>query len=248
MGIELKKPICFFDIEGTGLDITNDRIVSICILKLFPNGNTEIKTRMFNPEKIMSQEVIDIHGITNEMVIDQPKFSQLAVGMYEFLKDSDLAGYNSNNYDIPLICEEFLRCNIDFPLIDTKFIDIGNIFKKKEERTLSAAMKFYCGREMENAHNAKADVEATYQVFFRQLEKYHDLPKTVDQLAEFSAMDKRVDFAGKIGIDNDGDYIYNFGKNKGIKIKEDPSFAYWMQGKDFSRDTLKKLNIILQNI
>lgn len=248
MELILKRPLAFFDIESTGLDTATDKIVSISILKVMPDYSTIKKTALLNPKKPIDPKATEVHGITNEMVADKPSFSQVSKSLHEFISECDLAGYNSNNFDIPLLCEEFLRCEIDFPTKDTKFIDVGNIFKKKEERTLSAAVKFYCNREMENAHDAEADIQATYDVFLGQFNKYPDIPKTVEELAEFSSFEKRVDFAGKIALDEDGDYIYNFGKSKGVKIKKDPSFAYWMLGKDFTRNTLKCVREILDEV
>ena len=249
--ITIIKPIAFFDIEGTGTDVAKDRICSISILILMPDGSKVTKSAIINPEMVMSEEVIAVHGITNEMVADKPKFHQLAKGIFEFLKDCDLSGFNSNNYDIPLLCEEFLRCDIDFPLPTTRFIDVGNIFKIKEPRTLTAAYKFYCGKDLEGAHNADNDVQATLEVFEAQMEKYTELQtKNIEELAAFTAFDKKiVDFAGKIGVDSDGDYIYNIGaKTKGVKVKNDTSMAYWMMDRDFSLNTKKCLQRILDEI
>lgn len=247
MNLTLVKPIAFFDCEGTGLDVATDRIVSISVLKINPDGTQEQKDAMLNPGFLMNQEVIDIHGITNEMVADKPFFKNIAKSLFDFLQGCDLAGFNSNNYDIPLMVEEFLRCDIDFPEKGTMFIDVGNIFKKKEERSLTAAMKFYCGQSHDDAHSASADVFATYEVFKAQIQRY-GLANSVKEISEFSTMDKRVDFAGKIVRDDDGDYVYNFGKQKGTKVKYDTSLAYWMLGKDFTRNTMRVVRAMLKEI
>jgi DNA polymerase III subunit epsilon len=233
--LKFEKPICFFDLESTGLSTATDRIVSISVLKVFPDGSKEAKNAVVNPTIPIPKGASDVHGITDEMVKDKPTFKQIAKAIYGFMQNCDIAGFNSNYYDIPLLAEEFLRCEIDFPLPSSRFIDVGNIFKKKEQRTLSAALKFYCGKELENAHDAQADTLATYEVFCSQLEKYEDLSgQDVTTIEEFSRMgDKVVDFAGKIGIDADGDYYYTFGKSKGTKVKNDLSFAYWMSDKSF---------------
>lgn len=249
MKLNFTKPIAFFDVESTGLSISEDKIVSICILKVFPDGTREIKKKLINPEKPIPKEVSEIHGITDDMVKNEPTFRQLAKGIASFLDGCDLAGYNSNNYDIPILVEHFLSCGVDFPSEGTKFIDVGNLFKKKEERTLSAAMKFYCGKELEGAHDAENDVIATYEVFKAQLEKYDDLTgKDIDFVSEFTEMGKRVDFAGKIGIDADGDYVYNFGKDRGKKIKHDTGLALWCLDKDFPLDTKRKFEKVLNEI
>jgi DNA polymerase-3 subunit epsilon len=246
--MKLNRPLAFFDLEATGTDVAKDRIVSIAILKLFPDGSTEIKKRLINPDMKMTDEVIAIHGITNEMVADQPKFRELAKSLYEFLHNCDLAGFNSNNFDIPMLSEEFLRCDMDYPLPGTHFIDAGNIFKKKEERTLSAAFKFYCGQEHTNAHDAEADVLVTWEVLKGQMARYSDLPDTVEELAKFSAFDNRVDLAGKIVKDEAGNYLYNFGPKKGTPVKDDTGLAYWMLGKDFTLNTKRVVERILEEI
>lgn len=249
MKIVFTKPIAFFDIESTGLDVAKDRIVSISIHKIHVNGEKIVHNILINPTILIPKEVSEVHGITDEHVKDCPAFKDVAQKLHQLIFDCDLAGYNSNNFDIPLLCEEFMRCNLEFPLPSTKFIDVGNIFKKKEERTLSAALKFYCDRDMVDAHNADADVAATYAVFCAQIEKYPELTgKTVDEIAEFSSFGKRVDFAGKIGIDADGDFIYNIGKAKGTKIKNDPGFGYWMLGKDFTLNTKAAVRKILTEL
>jgi DNA polymerase III subunit epsilon len=250
MKLNFSKPICFFDIESTGLNVATDRIVSISVLKAFPDGQKESKTAFVNPTISIPKESSDVHGITDEMVKDKPTFKQISKAILNFMQGCDIAGFNSNYFDVPLLAEEFLRCDIEFPHPDTNFIDVGNIFKKKEQRTLTAALKFYCGKEMENAHDASADTLATYEVFCSQLERYEDLSgQGVDVISEFSRMgDKTVDFSGKIGIDKDGDYIYTFGKNKDSKIKHDTSFAEWCISKDFPLNTKNHFRRILNEI
>lgn len=247
MNLTLTKPLAFFDIEATGTDVAKDRICSISFYKLIPNESPEIKSRLINPGMQMSDEVIAIHGITNEMVANQPNFSLIAKGLYNFLSGCDLAGFNSNNFDIPILVEEFLRVGIDFPDKGTRFIDVGNIMKKKEERSLSAAVKFYLGEDMQNAHNAEADTLATFRVFEAQMVRY-GLPDNIDELAKFSAFDNRVDFAGKIIKDDKGEYRYNFGPHKGELVMSDLGFAEWMLMKDFSRNTKKVVMDILKEL
>lgn len=250
MKLTLKKPLAFFDIEATGLDISNDRIVSLSIRTLFPEetrfGET-VYLQLFNPGIKMSEDVIKVHGITNEMVADKATFKESAETLFKLLRGCDLAGFNSNNFDIPILCEEFARCGIDFPETGTRFIDVGNIFKRKEERTLAAACKFYLGEELVNAHSADADALATMRVFGAQIERY-GLPDDIDELAKLSAFDNRVDFAGKIIKDEDGKYRYNFGPHRGELVTSDPSFAEWMLSKDFTRNTKKVVRDILNQI
>lgn len=248
MDLQLKRPICFFDLEATGTSVTKDRIVEISILKIFPNGNKESRTWLVNPEVQMSEEVIAIHGITNEKVANEPTFKELAHRILEMIKDSDLAGYNSNRYDIPLLVEEFLRADIDFEMGKRVAVDVQNIFHKKEQRTLSAAYKFYCGKELENAHSAEADTEATYEILKSQLDRYDDLENDMESLAEFSNRFKAVDFAGFIVYDEDGTECFSFGKYKGQSVEKvlerDPGYFGWVQNADFPLYTKKVLTAI----
>lgn len=248
MDLQLKRPICFFDLEATGTSVTKDRIVEISILKIFPNGNKESRTWLVNPEVQMSEEVIAIHGITNEKVANEPTFKELAHRILEMIKDSDLAGYNSNRYDIPLLVEEFLRADIDFEMGKRVAVDVQNIFHKKEQRTLSAAYKFYCGKDLENAHSAEADTEATYEILKSQLDRYDDLENDMESLAEFSNRFKAVDFAGFIVYDEDGTECFSFGKYKGQSVEKvlerDPGYFGWVQNADFPLYTKKVLTAI----
>jgi DNA polymerase III subunit epsilon len=246
MNIKLERPICFFDVESTGLDVANDRIVSISILKMFLNGETEGKSTLVNPTIKIKQDAIDIHGISDDDVKNAPTFKQISRALYDFFKDCDIAGYNSNNFDIPMLCEEFLRCGIEYPTLDVKYIDVFNIFKKKESRDLKAALKFYCQTELENAHSSDSDTIACKNIFLAQIEMYDDLKdKTIEELMLFSKNDNRVDFSGKIILDNEGDYAYNFGKSKGNKIKNDKGFGEWMLKQSFfsknTKATVKKI-------
>jgi DNA polymerase III subunit epsilon len=250
MKLKFEKPIAFFDLETTGTNTITDRIVSISIIKVFPNGEKVQKSAYINPEMTIPEESIAVHGVTNEMVADKPKFKQLAKAIYNFMKDCDLAGYNSNYFDIPLLSEEFARVDILFPLPHAKKIDVCSIFKKKESRTLTAAMMFYCGKDHSGAHNSDADTLATYEIFCKQLEKYEDLTdKDVNFFDDFCnhSGSKTADLSGKIGIDENGDFFYTFGKSKGIKVKDDISFAQWMLDKDFfSRNTKAVLKSIIE--
>lgn len=249
LNLELTKPLAFFDLETTGVDVATAKICSISIRKIMPDKKVVNVSHLINPGIEMTAENIAIHGITNEMVKGEPKFHQYSVNLYSFLKDCDLAGYNSNSYDIPLLCEEFMRCNIKFPLGGTKFIDVCNIFKIQEPRTLEAAHKFYTGTDMEGAHDATNDVNATFNVFCAQLDRYENVKAMdFDTLSKFSCYDKTiVDFAGTIGIDDDGDYIYNIGKNKGTKIKRDTGFANWMLNQGFTLNTKNCIREILDS-
>jgi len=245
MELKLTKPICFFDLETTGIDISKDRIVEIAIFKVFPNGNKESKTWLVNPTIPIPPETTAVHGITNEKVANEPTFAQLASSIHNMIKDADLAGFNSDRFDIPLLAEELLRAGVDFDMKNRVAVDIQTIFHKKEERTLSAAYKFYCGETLENAHSAEADTMATYEILKSQLERYDDLPRDMKTLSEYTTRKKSADFAGFIIIDKDGDEAFSFGKHKGMKVEKvletEPGYFSWIQNADFPLYTKKVL-------
>ncbi len=248
MELKLNKPICFFDLETTGVDVAKDRIVEISIFKIYPNGNKESKTWLVNPTIPIPPQTTALHGITNEKVANEPTFKQLASQIYAMIKDSDLGGYNSDRFDIPLLAEELLRAEIDFDMKNRVSIDVQTIFHKKEERTLGAAYKFYCKKELENAHTAAADTEATYEILKAQLAYYPDLQNDMKWLSEFTTRKKIADFAGMIAFDKDGDEIFTFGKHKGIKVAKvletEAGYYSWIQNADFPLYTKKVLTAI----
>jgi len=245
MELNLTKPIVFFDLETTGINIAKDRVVEISILKVFPNGNKESKTWLVNPEMEIPKESSEIHGITNEKIANEPTFKELSVQINEMIGDADLAGFNSNRFDIPLLAEELLRAGIDFNMNNRKAVDVQTIFHKKEQRTLSAGYQFYCGKELVGAHGAEADTNATYEVLLAQLDKYEDIGNTVDTLSEYSTHGKRADFAGFILFNDKDQEIFSFGKNKGKVVeevlKENPGYNTWIQNADFPLYTKKVL-------
>lgn len=249
MQLNLKRPIVFFDIESTGLNIATDRIVELCVVKVLPNGDTEIKTRRVNPTIPISPEAQAVHGISNDDVKDCPTFKSIAKSLANYLEGCDFAGYNSLKFDIPMLAEEFLRADIDFDFRKKYLVDVQNIFHKMEQRTLSAAYKFYCEKELENAHSAQADTVATYEILKAQLDRYpQTLQNDVKMLAEFSTKSKMVDYAGRI-VYNDKDVpVFNFGKHKGKPVTEvfasEPSYYSWMMNGDFTLDTKKILTDI----
>jgi len=251
MNIQLEKPLCVFDLETTGLNISKDRIVQIAILKIHPSGKKEELNLLINPEMNISDSNSAIHGVTNEMVKDAPTFKDAGSEIVAFIGTSDLAGYNSNKFDIPVLAEEFLRVDIEFDLSTKDCVDIQNIFHKMEQRTLVAAYKFYCSKELTNAHDAMADTVATWEVFEKQLEQYDNLKPNIDFLADFSrnSVHKNIDFAGRLAINENNEAIYNFGKHKGKTIKEisvsEPGYYGWMLEADFPRYTKK---ILLQEM
>ncbi|MEE2931162.1 MAG: 3'-5' exonuclease [Bacteroidota bacterium] len=241
MELKLKNPIVFFDLETTGLSITQDRIVEISLLKIFPNGNKESKTWLVNPTIPISEEAINIHKITNEKVENEPAFAKLAPEIMEIIKDSDLAGFNSNKFDIPLLTEEFLRAGIDIDMKKKHMIDVQNIFHKKEKRTLIAALKFYCNKNLDQAHSAEADTEATYEVLLAQLEKYPDLENNVDFLSQFSSQGDFVDMSGFVRYNDEKKEYLSFGKYKGKTLeeiwKQNPGYFSWFKQADFPQYT-----------
>ncbi len=252
MELNLTKPIVFFDLETTGINIATDRIVEISILKIFPNGNKESKTWLVNPEVEIPVEATEIHGITNEKVVTEPTFKELAPKVNKMIADSDLAGFNSNRFDIPLLGEELLRADIDFSMENRKAVDVQVIFHKKEQRTLSAGYKFYCGKDLEEAHSAEADTNATYEILKAQLDKYDDIENSIDKLSEFSSHSKRADFAGFILFNDDDKEIFSFGKYKGRTVesvlKENPGYNAWIQNADFPLYTKKVLQQIKERM
>ena len=243
MKLNLVRPLCFFDLETTGINITNDRIVEIGILKIFPDGKTKEMNTLVNPEMIIPKQASDIHGITNDKVDSMPTFKTLSKKIYSFIKDSDLAGFNSDRFDIPLLVEEFLRANIDFNFKKMLTIDVQTIFHKMEQRTLTAALKFYCKRENKEAHTAMNDTKATYDVLMAQLEKYSDLEPNVKFLNEFSSRNKSADYAGFIIFNDIERECFGFGKYKGKEVdevlKQDPGYFGWVLKSDFPRYTKK---------
>jgi DNA polymerase-3 subunit epsilon len=237
MKIKLKKPIVFFDLETTGINPSADRIVEISLIKVLPNGTETQKTYKVNPEIPIPAETTAIHGISDEDVKDAPTFKMIAKDLVELIADSDLGGFNSNKFDVPLLAEEFLRAGSDFDLKKRNFVDAMVIFMKKEQRNLVAAYKFYCDKDLKDAHSAAADTIATYEVFKAQLEKYGDLGESVEEVSDFSSHNKNADFAGRLVYDEDNNILINFGKYKGRKLsevlKKDPSYYNWVQRGDF---------------
>ena len=252
MELKLVKPIVFFDLETTGINIGNDRIVEISMLKIFPNGKKLSKTWLVNPEIQIPKEATALHGITNEKVVTEPTFKELADSINEMIADADLAGFNSNRFDIPLLAEEFLRVGMDFDMNDRKAIDVQVIFHKKEQRTLSAGYKFYCNKELEDAHSAEADTNATYEILKAQLDRYDDIENSVEALSYYSSHSKRADFAGFILFNDEDQEIFSFGKYKGRVVedvlKENPGYNAWIQNADFPLYTKKVLQSIKQRM
>ncbi len=248
MELNLHRPICFFDLETTGTDICKDKIVEISIYKVYPNGNKESRTWLVNPERPIPAECTAVHGITDEKIANEPTFKEISHQVYNMIKDSDLAGFNSDRFDIPLLAEELLRADLDFDMKNRVSVDIQTIFHKKEERTLSAAYRFYCGQTLENAHSAEADTMATYEILKAQLERYPDLENDMKSLSEFTTRKKCVDFAGFIAVDKHGDEIFTFGKHKGAKVEHifdaEPGYFGWIQNADFPLYTKKVLTAI----
>ena len=252
MELKLKKPICFFDLETTGVNVSKDRIVEISILKVFPNGNKESFTWRVNPEMKIPAVTTAIHGISDEMVLNEPTFKELAPKVSELIKNSDLGGFNSNRFDIPLLAEELLRAEIDFDLKINKAVDVQTIFHKMEKRTLEAAYKFYCNKDLTNAHSAEADTMATYEVLKAQLDKYDGLENDMDYLSKFSSHQNFADFAGFIGYNKEGQEIITFGKHKGkvieVLFKTEPGYFSWIQNADFPNYTKKVLRDLKNRI
>lgn len=248
MGLKLKKPIVFFDLETTGIDVSKDRIVEISILKLHPDGKKEVKTRRVNPQMPIPKGSSEIHGIYDEDVKDEPTFKAMAKSLAKFIDNSDLAGYNSNKFDVPLLVEEFLRVEVEFEIEGRSLVDVQTIFHKMEQRTLVAAYKFYCGKELIDAHSAEADNTATYEVLESQLERYNELENNVEFLAEFSKRTNNADLMGRIVFNEDGVEVFNFGKHKGKPVTEilekQPSYYNWMMDGDFPLYTKKVLTAI----
>lgn len=252
MNLKLEKPIVFFDLETTGVNIAKDRVVEISILKVFPNGNKESKTWLVNPEVEIPAEASAIHKITNEQVVTEPTFKELAPKIDEMIADCDLAGFNSNRFDIPLLAEELMRAGIDFDMKNRKAIDVQVIFHKKEQRTLGAGYQFYCGKELEGAHGAEADTNATYEILLAQLDKYEDIGNTVDALSKYSTHGERADFAGFILMNDEKQEIFSFGKYKGRTVEdvltENPGYHNWIQNADFPLYTKKVLKEIKERM
>ena len=248
MQLNLKNPLVFFDLETTGIDIAKDRIVEISMVKVMPNGEEIVKTRRINPGMPIPPESTAIHGITDEDVKDCPKFKEIAKSLAAQIEGCDLAGFNSNRFDIPMLAEEFLRAGVDVDLNRRKFIDVKTIFHKMEQRNLTAAYKFYCNKDLANAHSAEADTMATYKVLKAQLDRYPELENDVNFLSKYSSFTNNVDFAGRMVYNEKGQEVINFGKYKGRVVEEvlksDPSYYAWIMNGDFPLNTKKMLTEI----
>jgi DNA polymerase-3 subunit epsilon len=248
MNLQLSKPIAFIDLETTGISITNDRIIEIAIVKIATDGTRLVKRKLINPGMPIPAGSTAVHGITDEMVKDAPSFKQVANECKQFMDHCDIGGYNSNRFDIPMLIEEFLRAGIEFSTEGRKFVDVQKIFHKMEERTLSAAYKFYCQKILEGAHSAEADAQATYEILEAQVTRYPQMGATVDSIVQFTGEDEMVDFARRF-IKENGIEIFNFGKHKGKTVekvlKEEPQYYDWMMKGDFAMNTKQKLTEIL---
>jgi len=247
--LSLIRPIAFLDLETTGVNLSTDRIVEIAIVKIMPDNTRQVKRKLLNPEMQIPVASSDIHGITNEMVKDAPTFKQAGNEIKQFLQDCDLGGYNSNRFDIPILMEEFLRAGMDVDLSNRRMIDVQHIFYSMEPRTLSAAYKFYCQKELINAHSAEVDINATIEVFMSQLERYNQLGNNVDSILSVIGEEKIVDYARRFSFDEKGVEVFNFGKYKGKSVsdvlKNEPHYYDWMMRGDFPLHTKQKLTEIM---
>lgn len=246
--LNLKRPLAFFDLETTGVNVAQDRIVEISVIKLNPDGTEDTLTELVNPGVPIPAEAAAVHGISNEKVADKPTFKQIAPKIKEFIGDSDLSGFNCLKFDVPLLVEEFLRNEEDFEMKNRKVVDVQNIFHKMEQRTLVAAYKFYCNGDLTDAHSAEADTRATLEVLKAQVEKYDELEGDVEMLHDFSKRGNAVDFAGHIIENSQGEAVFNFGKNKGKSVvevlKTNPGYYSWMMDAQFPSYTKKVLTEI----
>ncbi|MEZ3562874.1 MULTISPECIES: 3'-5' exonuclease [Muribaculaceae] len=241
MQLNLKKPIIFFDLETTGVDVTHDRIVEISMIKVLPSGEEIEKTRRVNPGIPIPAEATAVHHITDADVANEPSFRQIAKSLANEMVGCDIAGFNSNRFDIPMLDQEFQRAGVKFDFTKARFVDVQTIFHKKEQRTLVAAYRFYCGKELDGAHSANADTRATLEVLKSQLDRYDDLPNDIEELSKFSQINRNVDFMGRLIYNDDDKEVINFGKYKG-KIAEDiirkePSYYDWIMKSDFAQNT-----------
>ncbi|HJX70941.1 MAG TPA: 3'-5' exonuclease [Bacteroidales bacterium] len=248
MKLKLKNPLIIFDLETTGINIVTDRIVELSYLKVYPNGDEELRTMKINPTIPIPEKASKIHGITDQDVKDAPTFQEVARSIANIFEGCDFAGFNSNKFDIPLLAEEFIRADVDIDLMKRKFIDVQVIFHKKEQRTLEAAYKFYCNKNLDDAHSAEADTLATFEILKAQLERYEDLPTDIDELSRYSSHNRNADFAGRIIYDDDGNEVFNFGKYKGQLVEDvfrkDPAYYSWMMNSEFPLYTKKVLTSI----
>src|SRR5450432_888595 len=246
--LKLIRPLAFIDLETTGINLGSDRIIEIGMIKILPDGNKSTKRKLLNPEMVIPQASIEIHGITNEMVKDAPKFKHSANDIKQFLDNCDLSGYNSNRFDIPMLMEEFLRVEVEFDMKGRKLVDVQKVFHMMEQRTLSAAYKFYCQKNLEGAHSAEADARATMDILEAQVERYPQMGNTVDSIIKFTGEEIIVDFARRFIMDK-GVEIFNFGKHKGRAVvdvlKSEPQYYDWMMRGDFPLHTKQKLTEIL---
>jgi DNA polymerase-3 subunit epsilon len=248
MNLQLTRPIAFIDLETTGINISTDRIVEIAIVKISPDGSRLVKRKIINPTIPIPQGAIDVHGITNEMVKDAPTFKQASNEIKQFIEGCDIGGYNSNRFDIPMLVEEFLRCELNIDIESRKLVDVQKVYHLMEQRTLSAAYKFYCQKDLEGAHGAEVDATATYEVLEAQIEKYSQIGNTVDSIIKFTGEEQIVDFSRRFIMEN-GVEIFNFGKHKGKPVtrvlKEEPQYYDWMMKGDFALHTKLKITEIL---
>lgn len=248
MELNLRKPLVVLDLETTGVNIASDRIVEFSALKVSPGGAEEWLSMRLNPGIPISPEATRVHGITDADVANEPHFRDVARRIAAFLEGCDLAGFNSMKFDIPILCEEFLRVNVDFNPARHRYVDVQVIFHKKEQRTLSAAYKFYCDKELENAHSSKADAAATYEILKAQLDRYPDLENDIGKLSSYSAFNNNADLAGRIIFNEQGQELFNFGKHKGKPVeqvfREEPSYYSWMMNGDFPLNTKQVITAI----
>lgn len=249
--LNLKRPLAFIDLETTGINLSSDRIIEIAVIKILPDGSSVSKIKRINPGIPIPKESVDIHGITDEAVKDAPLFKEVANEFRQFLDNCDLAGYNSNRFDIPMLVEEFLRAGQHFDISERKLIDVQRIFHLMEKRNLEAAYQFYCNKDLEQAHNAEADARATYEVLEAQLSRYENLANDIDALAQFTAEEDFIDL-GRRFIRKNGEPFFNFGKYKGRSVKsilkEEPQYYDWMMKADFSLHTKQKLSEIFNEL
>ena len=245
--LKLTRPLAFIDLETTGINLSTDRIVEIGMIKILPDGNRSTKRKLLNPEMQIPQASIDIHGITNEMVKDAPTFKQASNDIKQFLDNCDLSGYNSNRFDIPMLMEEFLRVETEFDMKGRKLVDVQKVFHMMEQRTLTAAYKFYCQKNLEGAHSAEADARATMEILEAQVERYPQMGNTIDSILKFTGEEQVVDFARRFVFEN-GVEVFNFGKHKGRSVadilKSEPQYYDWMMKGDFPLHTKQKLTEI----